>query len=104
MCLARGRSEKGSSLTEAPSAKHFLNIYNVPDLRLGSGIQRGTNASSLECPSPLPSLPLSLYTSKFCLLLITQLRCQGPHDSSVLPLQRITSFASKHTGLHLLNN
>lgn len=62
MCLARGHSGKGSCLTEAPSAKHFLNIYNVPDLRLGSGIHRGMNAFSLECPSPLPLLPLDVST------------------------------------------
>lgn len=36
--------------------KHLLNVNNVSDLRLGSGMQRGTTVSSLECSSPL-SLP-----------------------------------------------
>lgn len=40
--------------------KHLLDIYSVPDLRLGSGIQEGTIASNLECPSLLPPPPPSL--------------------------------------------
>lgn len=78
--------------TETPSLPSIYQTSTVPDLRLGSGTQREINTYHLECSSPLPLPSPSLYTSKFYILLNTQLRCQGPPKNSAFPIQEITSF------------